>query len=151
MRIVRAKSASISRIGCSTRRYAPPTLYGSPTSTTARTSSSAISSSSTPTATRSACAGSRAEVHRINYTQDTGRAAFGQQPAQPCGRVGDVLRQAGALSFGAVLVAGFSLGRRAGLGSELAGGLAVRAAVQAPAGQPRGLQPEFLAGRGQVR
>jgi hypothetical protein len=55
-------------------------------------------------------------MHQVARVQDTGRAPLGQQPAQPGGRVDDVLpvirgglaavRVAGVVGLGAVLAAG---------------------------------------------
>ena len=85
----------------------------------------------------------RAEVHRVAGLQDAGPAPLGQQPAQAGGGVGDVLPPVrGGLAV--VRLPGvFRLGAVPGL---------VRSAgCQPAAGQPGGLQPELLAGRGQER
>jgi len=85
-----------------------------------------------------------AEVHRVAGAQDAGRAALGQQPAQPGGGVGDVLPPVlGALAVPRIFALGAVLVR--------VPGLVPGTGWQAPAGQPGGLQPELLAGCGQVR
>ena len=79
-------------------------------------------------------------MHRVAGAQDAGPAALGQQPAQAGGGVGDVLPPVrGGLAVPGVFRLGAVLGLVRGAG------------CQAAAGQPGGLQPELLAGGGQVR
>ena len=81
----------------------------------------------------------RTEVHRVAGTQDAGRAPLGQQPAQAGGGVGDVLPPVrGGLAVPGVFRLGAVLVPVPGAGGQAAG-------------QSGGLEPEFLAGGGQVR